>query len=127
MNHCAALVDGLKDSNRWGSSPHGDESTCESSQWVQVDLLEPMDIDTVVLHGYVDGSRQYCGRKIEISMNGDSWIMVYDMGSEYSPVESNNGTSMVFSTETARFVRVYSSRSTDNTGIHFLELEVHKA
>ena len=42
----------------------------------------------------------------------------------YSPEEVAGGTSMSVGSRAARYVRAYSSRSTSNTGIHFLELEV---
>jgi hypothetical protein len=74
----------------------------------------------------VDGSRQYCGRRVDVSVEGfdvDSRT-VFDMGAERSPVETQDGTLMAFDEAFARYVRVYSSRSTANTGVHFLEVDV---
>eukprot|EP01051_Picozoa_sp_SAG22_P004129 SAG22_NODE_214_length_15003_cov_18.466519_5_plen_82_part_00 len=79
-----------------------------------------------VWHYYGD-TRAYCGQKIALSTTGafvGEEVVVYDTGADYGPTESINGNIIVFVATTARYVRHWCSRSTANTSVHFLVIDV---
>jgi hypothetical protein len=121
------FTDGSHDSAQWKRMPYkGGLSSCDKQMYVTVDLVKVTKISEVTLWRYSDGSRKYCGTKVELSNDGISWTVAHDDGEEYTPeVESAAGYLMRFGTEKlARYVRVYSSRNTKNSGAHLLDVAV---
>lgn len=56
--------------------------------------------------------------------NGEE-VVVYDTGMDYGGIEAENGNVIVFDQTPARYVRHWSSRSTKNAGVHFLEIGIY--
>merc|ERR1719433_2681084 len=104
-----AVSDGNHDQNTWSSSPRGIVQSCTSGAlYVQLDLGAPTLVDRVVLwHNYEDG-RRYCGQKVALSSDGNSWTTVYNTGNAYGDVESSSGKTISFTPTLARYVRHYS-------------------
>lgn len=52
--------------------------TSEGSQWVRVDLGELHDVKCLQLYHYHNDYRTYNGKKTEVSVDGSTWITIYD-------------------------------------------------
>ncbi|CAE7525385.1 unnamed protein product [Symbiodinium natans] len=121
-----ALVDGRKDGWLWTQSPQSGSHHCHQMKWVQVDLGAIKEFDQVKLYGYPDGWRKYCGHKIQVSNNENSWKTIYE-NHHWKNKETGKGITFNLGAQVGRYVRVFSSKSTANNGIHFLELEIFRA
>lgn len=110
------VTDGVIDTAQYVGMASGVES------YVEVDLGEVFEIDTVrVWHDWSDG-RTYNSPRTEVSEDGISWYVVAEP-TAYSEVESGNGRT--FAPINARYVRDYISGNSTNTGNHWVELQVY--
>lgn len=85
-----------------------------------------MLINTVALRRYDGDSRSYCGTKVALSLDGATMTTDVDHGTNYDPPEQDMtaGLVLTFAIQQTRYVRVYSSGSTLNNRMHFVEVEV---
>ena len=121
-----ALVDGNHQASTWQTSPHGSPNSCSSPLWVQLDLGTVKKVKEVRIWHYYADARKYCGQKLQISVNTQTWTTVYDTGTNYGDAETSAGKTISFSAQSARYVRHYAGKSNANGGTHFLEIEVYE-
>jgi hypothetical protein len=133
----ACVVDGDKDAQTWAKCPNYETGTCSSEEapYVTLDLKEVVHIGKVRAVHYDDGSdkgkRTYCKQTIELSTTGafaGEQHYVHDerhLGPNHP--EATNGVEVDARGVPARFVRHRASKSTLNSGVHFVELEVDTA
>ena len=128
-NEPTAFVDGDHSPNEWTVSPTADLNSCtDGSRYVTVDLGSVQLLTSLVVWHYYADVRQYCSQKLLLSVTGEfagEEISVYDTGTGYGPVETAEGHLHMFNATSARYVRHHCGRSTQNTGIHFMELDVY--
>ena len=120
-----SLVDGRKAGSLWKASPHASSHHCHQKKWVQIDLGSIKEFDQVKVFGYADG-RRYCGHSILVSNNEKDWRHVY-VNNGWKAHERGQGNTFNLGSQVGRYVRIYASRSTSNTGIHLLEIEIYRA
>eukprot|EP00750_Incisomonas_marina_P004237 INCI13453.3.p1 GENE.INCI13453.3~~INCI13453.3.p1 ORF type:complete len:3980 (-),score=725.08 INCI13453.3:2233-13494(-) len=124
----SAVIDNDHTPSEWTRSPTADLASCESgSRYVTVDLGSEYVITSVTLWHYYADIRQYCSQSVLLSKTGaftGEEVKVYSTGTGYGPVETAEGHTINFNATTARYVRHHCGRSTLNTGIHFMEIDV---
>ena len=130
------LIDMVHNPADWTVSPHNSGRLdsenafhdCLHSLYVTVDLLQNSPITGVTVWHFHGDPRQYCNQKIALSTTGafaGEEDVVYETGPEYGPPESIEGIPRTFPPTEARYVRHWCGRSTANTGVHFLEMDVY--
>ena len=133
------------------NSPWADIATCADSRYITVDLGAPYMTTGATLWHYYDDNRAYCNQGVAISATGEfagEETVVYDTGScsgycstfpvscdnaqagdctleNYGPTETSDGNVLTWEAEAARYVRHWCSRNSENTGAHFLEMDIH--
>jgi hypothetical protein len=121
------LIDGNHDTEQWTECPNGNVDSCEESLYITVDLGAVFTLNSVTVWHYYGGSRAYCGQRIAISSTGffeGEETIVFETGSDYGDTEVEQGFTMNFPATTGQYIRHWSSRSTANGGVHFLEIAV---
>merc|ERR1712235_229050 len=92
-----SAVNGVIDPERWKSKPHGVVGSCQVEPiWIELDLGVSKNIDKVILWHWFGDERSYCGQKVDISADGETWTTVWDTGSSYGPPEWVNGHTIKF-------------------------------
>ena len=144
------IVDRSHAPGEWSTSPNGDCATCATRLYVTVDLGASYPLSGVTLWHYHGDARAYCAQKVALSTTGafaGEEVIVYDTGMAYGGVEAEHGNSIAFDQTAARYVRRrndaatvslaalsggycaqvrhWSGRSTRNTGVHFMEIDVY--
>jgi hypothetical protein len=126
-NGAATLVDGVHTPAEWSNSPTGGVVDCSESLFVTIDIGAVHNVNGVTLWHYYGDTRAYCGQKLALSATGTfggEEQVVFNTGEEFGPPEAIDGNSVVFESVAARYVRHWCSRSTANTGVHFLEIDI---
>ena len=123
----ASLVDDIHDPSSWSDAPFGDCASCDERLFLTLDLGTNFPLTGVTIWHYYGDTRAYCSQKVAISQSSDfagEEVVVYDTGTGFGAEETETGNSIAFDRTVARFVRHWSSRSTANTGVHFMEIDV---
>lgn len=106
------------------------------TQWIQIDLGESLDIDTLkVWHYYVDG-RTYKDVIFQLSNDADfnsgvTTVFNNDtdnsaglgIGTDEEYIETSNGKEVNFNKTNARYIRLYTNGSNINGLNHYVEIE----
>ena len=92
--------------------------------YVQVDLGEATMISGVTVWHYYSDGRIYNGTKVEVSIDGETWITVFDSAVSGTYAESSSGKSHIFQPILARYVRDWLNGSNKNTGNHWVEIKI---
>jgi hypothetical protein len=124
----STIIDMSHAPSEWTTSPFGDSSDCSTRLYVTVDLGATYPVDGVTIWHYHGDPRSYCGQKVALSATGrflGEEVVVFDTGEEFGPTERDQGNAIVFDTTAARYVRHWCGRSDQNTGIHFMEMDVY--
>jgi hypothetical protein len=122
------IVDRSHEPGEWTTSPNGDCATCATRLYLTVDLGALYPLSGVTLWHYHGDARAYCAQKVALSTTGaftGEEVVVYDTGLAYGGVEAEHGNTIAFDQTAARYVRHWSGRSTRNTGIHFMEIDIY--
>ena len=97
---------------RWASQHQVDP------QWIHIDLQDEYSIDRVVIHWEAAYAIQY---QIQLSSDGINWTTVF------SETNGNGGEDVIiFSSQSARYVRMYGTQRALNYGYSIYEFEVYK-
>ena len=126
--HPERYIDMVHTPAEWTKSPTGDVQSCAQSLYMTIDLGAFYEVGSVTIYNYYGDTRKYCGQKLALSTTGDfngEETVVYDTKQDYGPPEKKTGNNHMFSPTVTRFVRYYSSKSTQNTGVHFLECDIY--
>jgi len=147
ISNCGSgIADGVKcDSAATYTGALATSSTelCTSQYWVQLDLGPSSNlpdnpptklVNKVVL--YACKGLFYCGRKLEVSVDGSTWSTVIERSTyydddtaptvEYDDEEDSHGTIFRFDLRAVRYVKVWSSISSTATAVHFSQIEVYE-
>ena len=128
INSASVFIDEDHTPSEWTSSPTGDLASCsDGSMYVTIDLGEEYWVTSVVIWHYYEDIRQYCSQSVLLSRTGSfsgEEVDVYNTGTGYGPVETAAGHEIVFNATAARYIRHHCGRSTLNTGIHFMEMDI---
>lgn len=104
-------IDGIF-STRWASESGLDP------QWIYVDLQDEYSLDRVVIHWEAAYAIQY---QIQLSSDEINWTTVF------SETNGNGGEDVIiFSSQSARYVRMYGTQRALNYGYSIYEFEVYK-
>jgi hypothetical protein len=130
-----SLVNGLTDA----MPPFGVANTCNDTVFMTVDLKTIYMLLTI-WNNYIAGEvggRSYCGQKVAVSatglFSGEELIVGQGTGPggcwrrlHYADceLESAAGHNISFEITEARYVRIWSSRSTSSTHAHFQEVKI---
>eukprot|EP01052_Picozoa_sp_SAG31_P028411 SAG31_NODE_2742_length_5154_cov_4.341048_1_plen_388_part_00 len=124
----AAIVDNNHSPASWAATPYADSLDCGTRAYVTVNLGEVYPVGRVIIWHFYGNTRAYCGQKLALSPTGEfagEETVVMETGTAYGDNESPDGNTIEFDTIAAQYVRHWSSRSTANTGIHFMEIDVY--
>ena len=105
-------------------------------QWVKLDLGGQYDISEVNVRHYYGDPRTYNDVIIELSVDGVSWVNIFNNDADNSSgqgtgidaeyVETSAGLDVSLSTPIqARYLRAWSNGSSANSHNHYVELEVY--
>eukprot|EP01051_Picozoa_sp_SAG22_P000598 SAG22_NODE_17_length_32684_cov_34.234095_11_plen_281_part_00 len=122
-----SVVDDTHEPSSWTDAPFGDCASCDEQLFLTVDLGTNYPVTGVTIWHYYGDTRAYCSQKVAVSQSGafqGEEVVVYNTGTSYGEQETETGNTIVFERTVARFVRHWSSRSTSNTGVHFMEIDV---
>lgn len=136
------LIDNDHSPGSWVSSPSGAANDCSTRLYVTVDLGRLCLVNGVTAWHYYGDNHAYCSQKIAISVTGifgGEEFVVHDSADGctpavgpgggpigcYGPPETVDGNAFTFPRTLARYVRHWSSRNTQNIGIHMLEIDVY--
>eukprot|EP01043_Picozoa_sp_COSAG02_P017040 COSAG02_NODE_764_length_17402_cov_14.275155_1_plen_567_part_00 len=122
------IVDMSHAPDEWTSSPFGDSPDCSTRLYVTVDLGQSYPVDGVTIWHYHGDDRSYCGQKVALSATGQflgEELTVFDTARGYGPTETEQGNAIAFETTAARYVRHWCGRSDQNSGIHFMEIDIY--
>lgn len=110
----------------------------EGLQWVQIDLGQSYNINTVKQWHYFGDGRQYHDVIIRVSndsgfSSGVTTVFNNDAnntagfgnGTDAEYAESSSGKTVTFNTVNARYIRLYVNGNTVNPYNHFVEVEVY--
>jgi hypothetical protein len=103
----------------WGGPSPNDPA------WLQVDLGEPVSIDTVRAVCYNADSRSYA-YKVEGSTDAKAWTLLADFSQNKAP-STAVGYVHTFKPPTVRYVRLFDIKNSSNPSVHVNELEVYLA
>ena len=99
-------------STRWASQHQVDP------QWIHIDLQDEYSVDRVVIHWEAAYAIQY---QIQLSSDEINWTTVF------SETNGNGGEDVIiFSSQSARYVRMYGTERALNYGYSIYEFEVYK-
>jgi len=95
--------------------------------WVQIDLEEEVQIDTIKLWHYYGDGRTYHENKVALSDKGDflgEEIVIFDTenGDEEYP-ETAEGKTITFDPVSVQYIRAWVNGSTSNEWNHWIELQ----
>jgi hypothetical protein len=122
------LIDNDHSPGSWAQSPNGDSNDCTTRIFATIDLGALYVVSGVTIWHYYGNDRAYCSQKVAVSSTGGfvgEEFVAYDTGSDNGPPESVDGNSFTFAPTYAQFVRHWCSRSTSNSGIHMMEIDVY--
>jgi putative cell wall-binding protein len=133
FSNLKAITDGDRNNDNYA-----DSYTNTGLQWVQIDLGKSYDVNYIrLLHYYGDG-REYHDVIVQISDYADfsqDVATVYNndsdgsaglgKGSDSEYTETSSGLDIAIGSSSARYVRCYSSGSTENNYSHYVEIEVY--
>jgi hypothetical protein len=123
-----AIIDMDHSPGSWVNSPTADFGDCNTNVYMTIDLGDYYYITGVTIWHYYGNDRAYCSQKIAISASdafeGEESV-AFDTGTDYGPTESEDGNAFTFAAIVGRYVRHWSGRSTSNSGVHFMEIDVY--
>jgi len=93
--------------------------------WLSVDLGAIYNINTIKVWFYWLDNRTYYDKRIQYSVDGATWVSVYDDTVDPVYNETSAGKEFVFDKDAARFVRVVTNGSTASGGNHVIEIEAY--
>lgn len=123
-NNPNTIVDGNSSTTQQGEAPCYESSSCTDASWVQVDLGSLLEINTVTFVTNHKVSARFCGLKVEVSTDGTKWRTVSDLGDVFGAVATENGYTVEFPKQKARYVRQWAARSSSEDKVSFMELQV---
>lgn len=103
--------------------PHAAVVSCSTSAYIDLDLGRPMTMNAVDLHSGLLAQR-FCGRAIALSDDGNTWDIVFKQGPGFGPAEQAGVATMQFARQSARYVRVFSSRSFSEPVARFSQVAI---
>lgn len=115
------VVDGSskdRDGSSWWVGP-------PAPQWLQIDLEEITEIESIRAIPYWDGRRFY-QYVIDVSTDQENWTRVADMSTNQLP-GTGTGYLHKFSSIPAQYIRITMLSNSANTSLHLVELKVYKA
>jgi hypothetical protein len=126
--HPETYIDMVHTPAEWTKSPAGSVTSCAQALYMTVNLGAKYIVGSVTVWNYYGDTRKYCGQKIALSTTGSfagEETVVYDTKSSFGPLERKAGNNHAFQPVATQYVRYYSSKSTRNNGVHFLELDIY--
>lgn len=94
--------------------------------YVQIDLEEIVMLDRITVWHYYSDSRTYYDTKVEISVDGETWVTVFDSAISGTYTETSAGKTHSFTPVEARYIRDWLNGSNKNTGNHWVEIKAFK-
>ena len=93
--------------------------------YLQVDLQEPAEIDTLRVIFHWDGKRYY-QYTMSLSLDGETWTQVVDAAKNTNPGSAMGFVHRIKPTKT-RYIRLDTLKATANHATHVVELEAYAA
>lgn len=115
-NVATIATDGVIDTNRYWEM----DAAAGKPVWWQVDLEAPTEVARVVVVGYY-GNARYYGFAVETSLDGQTWDMVADWRKNTQPATAA-GYVCRFEPRPVRYIRVYQTHNSANSGRHLVEV-----
>ncbi len=121
INRAAVITD--NDSLADNSTQYAYAATA-GLHYVKIDLGAIYSVNKIKVWHYANDGRTYHNTKTQVSVNGTSWVTVYDSAVSGEYPETLQGKEITFTTQDVRYIRDYVNGNSVNTGDHWTEIEV---
>jgi YD repeat-containing protein len=99
------------------------KTTTNGLHYVKIDLGATYSLNKIVVWHNANGNRTYHNTKTQVSVNGSTWVTVYDSAVSGEYLETPQGKEITFTTQNVRYIRDYVNGNTVDAYDHWTEIE----